>query len=75
MEECGKKLVLNEALSKIPAGEWGELTIDLACIADAEALAEVRSPFMLSTDAPASIVFGDVKLVPGGADSAAIKCD
>ncbi|MDO6423317.1 glycoside hydrolase family 3 protein [Saccharophagus degradans] len=75
MEECGKKLVLNEALSKIPAGEWGELTIDLACIADAEALAEVRSPFMLSTDAPASIVFGDVKLVPSGADSAAIKCD
>lgn len=76
MEECGTPVSLNEALAALPANEWSEISVALNCIApNAESLTEVRSPFMLSTDGEATIVFGNVSLVPGAADNATVKCD
>lgn len=73
---CGAKGDLTELLRKIPADTWVALAIDLQCFANGGAdFSRIDTPFLLVTRGKLTVVTADIRIVPGVADEAVIRCD
>lgn len=73
--DCLGKLPLNESLQGIEPGQWTPLSIDLQCFAEQGAeFSRVDSSLLLESDGPLSLALANIKYVPGGADSATVRC-
>jgi len=73
--DCLGKLPLKASLQKLQPGQWAPLSIDLQCFAEQGAeFSRVDSSFVLQSDGPLSLALANIKYVPGGADSATLRC-
>ncbi|MGL6160060.1 glycoside hydrolase family 3 protein [Microbulbifer sp.] len=74
-EGCAGELSLLKPLQSLPAGDWSHLTIDLKCFAESGAdFSRISHGLALSSEGPLSLAVANIKYVPGGAESAQIRC-
>lgn len=74
-ESCGGNVALAPELETWETGSWRRIGVDLACFAEAGAdLARVTRIFTLATEEPLELSFADVRIEPGAADAATLRC-
>ncbi|WP_308365639.1 MULTISPECIES: exo 1,3/1,4-beta-D-glucan glucohydrolase [unclassified Microbulbifer] len=74
-DDCLGKLPLKASLQKLQPGQWAPLSIDLQCFAERGAeFSRIDSSLVLESDGPLSLALANIKYIPGGADSATVRC-
>ncbi|GGD70390.1 glycoside hydrolase family 3 protein [Lacimicrobium alkaliphilum] len=71
--DCGAGVDITEQLQSMPADKWQTLSIGLACFRDAQELAGVFSPFILTSKGTASLSLSKISIRPD-VESPSIKC-
>ena len=61
---CENEFDMSKYLSEKPFGEWVEFSMLLSCFGSSEDLDQLKSPFVLTSDAPYKISLSDIHLVP-----------
>ncbi|WP_323054048.1 glycoside hydrolase family 3 protein [Microbulbifer thermotolerans] len=75
-DDCTGGLSLRESLRQLQTQEWTEMSIDLQCFAKQGVdFSRIESSLLLESDEALSLALADIKYVPGGADSATLRCD
>ncbi|PLX56026.1 MAG: beta-glucosidase [Chromatiales bacterium] len=73
---CGAKGDLTELMKKVPQDTWFPLSIDLHCFNKEGAdFSRIDTPFLLLTRGRLALSFANLRIVPGAAADAVIKCD
>ncbi|MDH4014050.1 MAG: putative glycoside hydrolase, partial [Chromatiales bacterium] len=73
---CGAKGDLTELMKKVPQDTWFPLSIDLQCFNKEGAdFSRIDTPFLLLTRGRLALSFANLRIVPGAAADAVIKCD
>jgi beta-glucosidase len=63
-------------MKKLPTGVWVPISIDLQCFgAQGADFSRIDTPFLLLTRGKLAVSFADVRIVPGAAADATVKCD
>ena len=72
---CRAYLDITEYLQQLPQGEWGEMSVDLACFtAQGIRLGDIVVPFALSMEGNVDLSVTNIASVPGKADAATLSC-
>jgi len=72
---CDASLNISELFTTLPANQWQEISVDLACFKNLGAdFSNIMSPFKLSTNGKASLSFSDISFVPNRSHEALISC-
>ncbi len=73
---CGAQGDLTDLMKKLPTGVWVPISIDLQCFgAQGADFSRIDTPFLLLTRGKLAVSFADVRIVPGAAADATVKCD
>ena len=73
---CAGITDVTRLLRALPTGEWVKLSMDLQCfVQQGLDVTRVDTPFHLLTGGKLDLRLGEVRLVPGLADEATIRCD
>ena len=72
---CSSNAPIDKLLQALPAGEWLRVSFDLQCFADGGLdVANVDTPFLMLSRGKLSVSIADVRIVPGAAESAVVRC-
>ena len=72
---CRAYLDITEYMQQLPQGEWGEMSVDLACFtAQGIRLGDIVVPFALSMEGNVDLSVTNIASVPGKADAATLSC-
>jgi len=72
---CGAKANISEVLKIAPLNTWFSLSLDLKCFENAGAdLSKVDSGMLIATGGKLSLGITGVRMVPGAAEKAVIRC-
>ena len=75
-EHCGGELPLQQPLANLPRGDWGQISIDLQCFANAGAdFSQVSSGLYLRSEGALTLSVANIKFVPGAAAQAEVRCE
>ncbi|MBY6211942.1 exo 1,3/1,4-beta-D-glucan glucohydrolase [Microbulbifer agarilyticus] len=73
--DCSGALPLQNTLSKLPVGEWAEVSIDLQCFAEAGAdFTKVSQGLSLHSEGKLAMAVANIKFVPGAREQAQVRC-
>lgn len=73
---CGAKGNITEVLKRAPLNTWFSLGMDLACFENAGAdLSKIDTGMLIVTGGKLTLGLTGVRLVPGAADTAIIRCE
>ena len=72
---CGAKANISEVLKVAPLNIWFSLSLDLACFENAGTnLSKVDSGMLIATGGKLSLGITSVRIIPGAAEKAVIRC-
>ena len=72
---CQTHIDISEQLKGVTSGEWGVLSVDLACFVKQEIkLGNTVIPFELTSHGALDISLTNISLVPGEANQATMSC-
>lgn len=74
-QSCDASVDITPTLRSLPEASWHSLSVDLACFAKQGAdFSQIFTPLSLQASGAAEISFTDVRLLPGKASSADLRC-
>ncbi len=74
-QSCDASVDITPTLRTLPEGNWHSLSVDLACFAKQGAdFSQIFTPLSLQASGAVELSFTDIRLLPGKASSADLRC-
>ena len=72
---CAANADVTDLFKALPKDQWLRVSVDLACFVDNGLdVGAVDMPFLLLTRGALDLSLADVRIVPGAAESATVRC-